>query len=136
MAICEELLENPDKRVASDARRLSSYCQHTLNGAGGGVESHAIIARISRMREPKRVCPDCAEKVQRRARVCRFCGYRFAEPAAPSGHWDRRMTHHVLRRVRHEIQPSHSSRSRNRASVFDGRRGPAVLRCTPHWGAH
>ena len=84
MTMCEELLENPDKRVASDARQLSSYCQHTLDGAGGGVESHTIIARISRMREPKRVCPDCAEKVLRRARVCRFCGYRFADPADPS----------------------------------------------------
>ena len=84
MAICEALHEDPDKRVASDARQLSSYCRHTLDGAGGGVESHTIIARISRMREPKRVCPDCAEKVLRRARVCRFCGYRFADPAEPS----------------------------------------------------
>ena len=77
MAICEVLRENPNKRIASDARQLSSYCQHTLDGAGGGVQSHAIIARISRMRQPKRVCPDCAEKVQQRAHVCKFCGFRF-----------------------------------------------------------
>jgi hypothetical protein len=77
IAICEELHEHPNKRVASDARQLSSYCQHTLDGAGGGVQSHAIIARISRMRQPKRVCPDCAERVLQRARVCKFCGFRF-----------------------------------------------------------
>ena len=84
IAMCDGLLDHPDKRVASDARRLSFYCQHTLDGAGGGVESHTIIARLSRMRQPKRVCPDCAEKVQQRARMCRFCGHRFADPADPS----------------------------------------------------
>ena len=83
IAICKQLLEHADKRVANDARQLSSYCQHTLDGAGGGVESHTIIARLSRMRQPKRVCPDCAEKLQQRALVCRFCGFRFPERADP-----------------------------------------------------
>jgi hypothetical protein len=27
-------------------------------------------------------CPDCAERVLAEARVCRFCGYRFAPPPA------------------------------------------------------
>jgi hypothetical protein len=36
------------------------------------------------MRQPKRVCPDCAEKVQQRALVCRFCGFRFTDLADPS----------------------------------------------------
>lgn len=27
-------------------------------------------------------CPDCAEMVRAEARVCRFCGYRFADPGA------------------------------------------------------
>lgn len=27
-------------------------------------------------------CPDCAEMVRAQARKCRFCGYRFDEPAA------------------------------------------------------
>jgi hypothetical protein len=29
-------------------------------------------------------CPDCAEMVRAQARVCRFCGYRFAPPPAAS----------------------------------------------------
>src|SRR5580698_6163763 len=39
------------------------------------------------MREEK-TCPDCAESVLAQARVCRFCGYRFASPpAANLRHW-------------------------------------------------
>jgi Uncharacterised protein family UPF0547 len=35
------------------------------------------------MREEK-TCPDCAELVAAQARVCRFCGYRFASPPLAS----------------------------------------------------
>jgi hypothetical protein len=39
------------------------------------------------MREEK-TCPDCAESVLAQARVCRFCGYRFASaPAAALRQW-------------------------------------------------
>jgi hypothetical protein len=31
----------------------------------------------------KKTCPECAERVQANARVCRHCGYRFADP--PTG---------------------------------------------------
>jgi hypothetical protein len=42
------------------------------------------------MREEK-TCPDCAESVLAQARVCRFCGYRFARaPASNSLQWLRR----------------------------------------------
>jgi hypothetical protein len=38
------------------------------------------------MREEK-TCPDCAEQVLAQARLCRFCGHRFAsaKPASPFG---------------------------------------------------
>jgi len=42
------------------------------------------------MREEK-TCPDCAESVLAQARVCRFCGYRFASaPVTSQMHWLRR----------------------------------------------
>ena len=42
------------------------------------------------MRDEK-TCPDCAELVLAQARVCRFCGYRFARAPVSSGlHWIRR----------------------------------------------
>ncbi len=32
---------------------------------------------------PRMTCPSCAELVLTEARVCRFCGYRFADKLAP-----------------------------------------------------
>ncbi|HEY1777621.1 MAG TPA: zinc ribbon domain-containing protein [Solirubrobacteraceae bacterium] len=39
----------------------------------------------------EKTCPDCAESVAAAARVCRFCGYRFASaPLTSQLHWLRR----------------------------------------------
>jgi hypothetical protein len=63
--------------VQTEAERLRSYCRSIVDGTGGVAESHAIVARISRIRQPRRTCPDCAEQVPAAARVCRYCGFRF-----------------------------------------------------------
>jgi hypothetical protein len=39
----------------------------------------------------EKICPDCAEHVLVDANVCRFCGYRFAEPEATGTRFFRRV---------------------------------------------
>jgi uncharacterized protein UPF0547 len=52
------------------------------------VASSAVIVHRNaeaKRRGEYRECPDCAETIKSRARVCRYCGYRFAlsPPAQP-----------------------------------------------------
>jgi Uncharacterised protein family UPF0547 len=37
-----------------------------------------LIWLVWSVRRRKKTCPSCAERVKRRAVVCRFCGYRFS----------------------------------------------------------
>lgn len=39
---------------------------------------------ISSLQEPKKACPDCAERVPEAAKVCSHCGYRFEAAEAPA----------------------------------------------------
>lgn len=48
----------------------------------GYVSSLAYRTAAVRRKGEYRECPDCAETVKSRARVCRYCGYRFAPPPA------------------------------------------------------
>lgn len=66
--------------VAREAARLEAYCRHSLDASGGAVESHAIAARLSRLRKTTRNCPDCTAQIPEDARACQHCGYRD-EPA-------------------------------------------------------
>jgi len=66
-------------RVRKDAARLSAYCNACLTGAGNDVSAGSFLERMlgNWVRRTKK-CPDCAEKIAVDARVCRFCGYRYA----------------------------------------------------------
>ena len=40
--------------------------------------------RVAKRRAELRECPDCAETIKARARVCKYCGYRFAPSPGPA----------------------------------------------------
>ncbi len=75
--LAEEIAGRSSGRAERHARQLASYCSHCLQGAGGGVRVDSIFARFFGARRRAKRCPDCAEAIDARARVCRFCGYRY-----------------------------------------------------------
>ena len=69
-------------------------------------------------------CPDCAEQVKEAARVCRFCGYRFAPPSASGESLDSEADQEVALGTT-GARASDSSRKRTRRPVVPPRIEPS-----------
>jgi hypothetical protein len=66
------------------ARKGYNALRWAVLGAFLGPIAVVGILFLPSVRVATKVCPDCAETVKAEAAKCRFCGYRFDQPASPA----------------------------------------------------
>jgi hypothetical protein len=66
------------------ARKGYSPVRWAALGAFLGPIAVVGVLFLPSVRVATKVCPDCAETVKAEAAKCRFCGYRFDQPASPA----------------------------------------------------
>ena len=69
---------------ASDADRLADFCRACLSEPRDPAAGFWGLGRFFNRTQSRKPCPDCAESIAVRAKVCRFCGYRYPEADAPA----------------------------------------------------
>ena len=79
-ALATELAAALEGRARAQAELLAGYCERCAADARVGLRTLTPLERlmgIGGLGRSKKPCPECAEQVQKAARVCRFCGHRF-----------------------------------------------------------
>lgn len=74
------LLVSTQPAQAADAERLADYCRACLLEPRSPADGLWGLGRLFHRGQDRKECPDCAESIAARARVCRFCGYRYPDP--------------------------------------------------------
>ncbi len=82
IALAQEIADSTTGSTRADALSLLVYCTECLDAPPEGLfERWSLSSMFTRRSRRTRRCPDCAEDIAAEAKVCRFCGYRFAEPS-------------------------------------------------------